>query len=246
MGKRILIYLVAGIGTIAGIALLFNLFMTLFVGGRQVTVPDIRGLREDDAGALLRESGLKNEVLGEEFSMEYPESTVSTQNPPAGQVVKQGRKIVTMMSKGGEFRDVPYCVGKPLRTARIILERSGLIVGNISRVSKSRGYPEEVLSTEPLPGSKVVRGSLVNILVNEGTRRAKMLMPDLRRKSYLAVKMKLEQLGLFVQESSLDERFNPLRSRVVLHAPPAGHVVARGDTVTLIISTAQDDDDRSL
>jgi serine/threonine-protein kinase len=239
-GRRSLIYLLVIAGTIAGVALLFHVFMTLFVGGRQVTVPDVRGLAEADAVAMLEDSGLKYELLGEEFSVEYPDSTVSSQTPAAGQVVKQGRKIVVMISRGGEFRDVPYCVGKPLRTARIILERAGLIVGNVSRVPTSRGYPEEVLSTEPLPGSRVVRGTLVNILVNQGSRDARVLLPDLRGKSYLAVKMKLERLGLYPDASGLDDRVNAYRSRVVMHEPPAGHIVARGDTITLILASDKD------
>ncbi len=246
MGKKVIVFLAVGAGTIVGIALLFNLFMTVLVGGRQITVPDIRGLREDVAASALGDNSLKYQVIGDEFSVEYPESTVSSQNPQPGQVVKQGRKIVVMMSRGGEFKEVPYCVGKPLRTARIILGKTGLLVGNVTRVPSRGGYPEEVLSTEPLPGTGVVRGSPVNILVNEGSKGPNLIIPDLRRQSYLGAKMKLERLGLFVQESSLDERFNPLRSRIVLHDPPMGHVVSRGDTVTLIISVPGDDEGQSL
>lgn len=246
MGKKILVFLAIGAGTIVGVALLFHLFMTVLVGGGQITVPDIRGMREDAAASALSDHDLKCQVIGEEFSVEYAESTVSSQNPQPGQVVKQGRKIVVMISKGGEFKEVPYCVGKPLRTARIILGKSGLLVGSVARVSSPGGYPEEVLSTEPLPGTSVVRGSPVNILVNEGSKGPRLIIPDLRRQSYLGAKMKLERLGLFVQESSLDERFNPLRSRIVLHDPPMGHVVSRGDTVTLIISVPAEEAGESL
>jgi len=246
MGKKILIFLAVGAGTIVGVALLFHVFMTVLVGGRQITVPDIRGMREDIAAAALDDNGLKYQVIGDEFSVEYPESTISGQNPQPGQVVKQGRKIVLMMSRGGEFKEVPYCVGKPLRTARIILGKTGLLLGNVTRVTARGAYPEEVLSTEPLPGTSVVRGCPVNILVNDGSKGPLMIVPDLRRKSYLGVKMKLERLGLFVQESSLDERFNPLRSRIVLHDPPVGHVVSRGDTVTLIIAVPEEVDGKSL
>ena len=246
MGKKILIFLAVGTGTIVGIALLFHLFMTVLVGGRQITVPDIRGMREDVAASALGDHDLKYQVIGDEFSVEYPESTVSSQNPQPGQVVKQGRKIVVMMSRGGEFRDVPYCVGKPLRTARIILGKNGLLLGSVARVSMRGGYPEEVLSTEPLPGTGIVRGSPVNILVNEGSKGPNLIIPDLRQQSYLGAKMKLERMGFFVQESSLDERFNPLRSKIVLHDPPVGHVVSRGDTVTLIISVPGEDEGESL
>ena len=239
MAKRILAYILIAIGTIVGIALLLNLVMTLVVGGRQVTVPDVRGLGEEDAIASLRQTGLKHEIGEDVFSVEYPESTVASQDPLPGAVVKQGRKVVLTMSLGGEFQDVPYCIGKPFRTARIVLERAGFVIGNVTRAPSLRGYPEEVLSTEPLPGTEVVKGGPINILVNAGPRPARVLLPDLKDEPYLTVKMRLERLGLFVRQTSVDDDFVPVRSRVVMHDPPAGYIVSRGDTITLIISSVK-------
>jgi serine/threonine-protein kinase len=245
MLRKALIYVGIGVGTIAGIAAVLNLAMSVFVGGRQVTVPDIRGLEREGAVAALDQLGLRYELADEHFSVEYPESTVADQNPLPGRIVKQGRKVLVTMSKGGEFYDIPYCIGKPLRTARIILERAGFMVGSIARVPSSRGYQEEVLSTEPLPGNRAVRGSLVNILVNDGAPDPRVILPNLRDHAYLPVKMRLERLGLFVKENSIDEEFNALRSRVVLQRPAAGFVVSKGDTVLLVIS-ARGEEERSL
>jgi beta-lactam-binding protein with PASTA domain len=245
MLRKILVYAAIGIGTVAGIALILNLAMSVFVGGRKVTVPDIRGLDRERAVAALDQFGLRFEVVDEHFNVEYPESTVADQNPLPGRIVKQGRKVLVTMSKGGEFYDVPYCIGKPLRTAQIILERAGFTVGSVARVPSEMGYPEEVLSTEPLPGSRAVRGSLVNVLVNDGAPDLKVILPDLKEHAYLAVKMRLEHLGLFVKESNIDEEFNALRAKVVLQRPPAGYVVSRGDTVMLVISS-RSQEERSL
>jgi beta-lactam-binding protein with PASTA domain len=237
MLRKAITYILIGVGTIAGIALALNLVMWVLVGGRQVTVPDVRGLDEHAAATVLDRVGLRGAVVDEHFSIEYPESTVADQNPLPGRIVKQGRKVLLTVSKGGEFHDVPYCVGKPLRTAQIIIERAGFAVGSVARVASSRGYPDEVLSCEPSPGSRAVRGSLVNILVSEGPRDLKVILPDLRDHAYLPVKLSLEHLGLFVEETNMDKEFNALRARVVLQRPPAGYVVARGDTVTLVISS---------
>jgi beta-lactam-binding protein with PASTA domain len=65
MGKKVIVFLAVGAGTIVGIALLFNLFMTVLVGGRQITVPDIRGLREDVAASALGDNSLKYQVIGD-------------------------------------------------------------------------------------------------------------------------------------------------------------------------------------
>jgi beta-lactam-binding protein with PASTA domain len=240
MLKRIVIYILIGIATIAGVALALNLAMTVFVGGRQVTVPDVRGLDEGAAASVLDRLGLRSEVIDEHFNMEYPESTVADQNPMPGHIVKQGRKVLLTISMGGEFQEVPFCLGKPLRTARIIVERAGFAVGSVARIHSRRGYPEEVLACEPAPGSRAVRGSLVNILVNRGAADPKVILPNMKMHPYLAVKLNLERLGLFVKETNIDEDFNALRSKVVFHSPPAGFVVSRGDTVLLVISSKAD------
>jgi beta-lactam-binding protein with PASTA domain len=242
MLKRLLTYLLIAIGTVAAVAVILNLAMSFLVGGRQVTVPDLRGLDERDAFQELDRMGLKGELVDEEFNMEYPESTVADQNPLPGRVVKQGRKVFVTMSRGGEFHEVPYCVGKPLRTAEIIVERAGFVVGSVARIHTRRGYPEEVLGSEPGPGKRAVRGSRVNILVNDGPADPKVILPDLKAHSYLAVKIALERLGLLVQETNIDKDFNPLRAKVVLQRPPAGFVVSRGDTVMLVISSRAEEE----
>jgi serine/threonine-protein kinase len=234
--KRFLLYLGVTVAAIVVIALLLNVVMTLVVGGRQATVPDVRGLSQADARAVLKQNRLKMEVTGDKYSIEYPESTVAFQDPLGGREVKQGRKVMVQVSLGGEFQDMPYCVGKPFRTAGIIIERSGLVVGNVTRVASDAGYPEEVLATEPMPGSQVLRGRPVNILVNDGPPAVKVLMPDLRGKDYLPVKLGLERRGMLVLGSSFGAEFRPSRSHVVIQDPLPGHVISRGDTVHLVIS----------
>ena len=236
--KRFLKYVLIGVAIIVGAAVAMNFVMLLVVGGREVTVPDIRGLTEADAREVLSDLSLKYEFRMDAYSIEYPESTVAEQDPLPGKVVKRGRKVWVTLSLGGEFQDVPYCLGKTVRAARIILERSGLEVGAVSRIASARTFPDEVIGTEPLPGVPIVRGSRVNLLVSKGPAARRVLLPDLRRKSSVSVKLSLERLGLYVKQSSLDEDFNPLRAYVVLHKPPRGAVVSRGDTVTLFVSSS--------
>ena len=242
--KKLLKYLLIGIAVIAGTAVVLNFVMFLFVGGRQVTVPDIMGLREAAARKVLEESGLRYEHRLDIYSIEYPESTIAEQDPPPGVVVKQGRKVRVSLSMGGEFQDVPYCLGKSERAASLILERVGLEVGSVSRTALGRTFPGEVMASEPLPGVPVVKGSRVNLLVSTGGPAVRVLLPDLRFKPSVSVKLKLEQLGLYVKQSSLDEDLNPLRSYIVLHKPPRGSVVERGDTVTLFVSSELDRESR--
>ncbi len=236
--KKLVKFLLVAAAVVVGTAAAINFGMLLFVGGREVTVPDVRGLTEAAARNALSERGLRYEFRRNAYSVEYPESTVAEQDPLPGKVVKRGRKVRVTLSKGGEYEDVPYCLGRTLRAARIMIERSGLEVGAVSRVSTGRSFPDEVVGTEPLPGVTVVSGSRVNLLVSKGAAPTKVVLPDLRRKRALTVKLSLEGLGLYVKQSSLDDDLNPLKAYVVLHRPPRGAVVSRGDTVTLFVSSS--------
>jgi len=237
MVRRILTYLAIFAAAIVGIALVLNFAMAILVGGRQVDVPDIRGLSEKDAVNALHRIGLKAERQGTEFSIDCAESLVVMQEPPGGRTVKQGRKVFMTLSRGPEFRDVPYCEGKTLRSAEIFLEKAGFTVGTVAVASKRGAYPDQVISTDPSPGSQAVRGSVVNILASSGSPRTRYILPDLKGKHYLPVRLQLERLGMLVRESGSEKDLRSSKSRVLMQEPPPGFIISRGDTVILSVSS---------
>lgn len=240
MMKRILTYLGIFGASIVGIALVLNFVMVIIVGGRQVDVPDVRGLSEKDAEETLRRSGLKCERLGADYADDYPESTVFIQDPQAGRTVKQGRKVFITLSKGEELREVPYCEGRSLRAATMFLERAGFVTGCVASVSKPGSYPDEVLATDPAAGSQTVRGSVVNILVSTGEPKTKYVLPDLRGKYYLETRFQIERMGVVVSESGSERDLVSFTSVITMQQPPPGFIVARGDTVRVSVSSRYD------
>jgi beta-lactam-binding protein with PASTA domain len=237
MLRRILTYVAIFIGSIAGVALLLNLVMTIVVGGRQVDVPDVRGMSQKEARDTLRGGGLKYARAGAGYDIEYPESTIFIQDPPAGRTVKQGRKVFVTISEGPEFREVPYTAGKSLRSATIFLEKAGFAVGNISSTPRPATYPDEVISTDPAPGSQAIRGSVVNVLVSSGSPRTRYVLADLEGRSYLATRARIEKLGLFVRESGMQRDLMSPTSMIVMQQPPPGFIVATGDTISLTVGS---------
>jgi len=236
MIRKILTYLAVFAAAILGVALLINFVMSVLVGGRQVDVPEVRGLSLADATETLRRSGLKSAHLAEEFSSDYPDSTVMIQDPPPGRTVKQGRKVFMTLSRGPELRDIPYCSGKTLRTAELFIERAGFTVGTVTMVTKTGTYADEVLATDPPPGQGAVSGQVVNILASKGLPRTKYILPVLKGKSYIAVRVQLERLGMLVRPTGGEDGLASVRSKVLMQEPPPGFIVGRGDTITLSVS----------
>ncbi len=234
--RTLLVYIGIAVAVTLGIALILNLVMTFAVGGRKVVVPDVQGRRIEDAEAILEKEGLRPRVAFASYTKDFPESTVFSQKPKPGTLVKKGRKVDLMMSKGPQFVYVPYCIGNSLRGATLIIERAGLSVGEISKVRQEGSYQGEIIATEPWPGSKILRGEKVNLLVSEGVPSPSFILPDLVGKPYPEVKQKAEEIGLLVRASTLDTKADPKKCRIVVHDPPAGNIVSPGDTLDLMIS----------
>jgi beta-lactam-binding protein with PASTA domain len=236
MLRKILTYLAIFGAAIVGVALLLNFAMAIIVGGRHVDVPDVRGLSQGDAVDTLHKSGLKWGLLANEYSLDYPESTVVMQDPPAGRTVKQGRKVFLSLSQGPEFCEVPFCQGKSLRAAELFIERAGLSVGTVAETTSPGTHRDEVLATDPPMGGGAMRGGAVNILVSKGPPATRYLLPDLTGRSYIVARIQIERLGMFVRESGNQSDFMTPGARIVAQDPPAGFIVARGDTITLSAS----------
>jgi len=237
MLRRILTYVAIFAASILGIALLGNFVVAIVVGGKQVDVPDVRGMTQKEAEEKLRHGGLKYTRAGEGYDMEYPESTIFIQDPPPGRTVKQGRKVFVTISEGPEFKEVPYTVGKSLRSASMFLEKAGFIIGNVASASRSGTYADEVISTDPAPGSHAVRGSVVNLLVSTGNPKTRYVLPDLEGKPYLIARAEIERLGMFVRESGQQRDLMSPSSLIVTQEPPPGFIVASGDTISLTVGS---------
>ncbi|MGD9140342.1 MAG: PASTA domain-containing protein, partial [bacterium] len=89
--RKFIKFILIAAAVIAGAAVAVNFGMLLVVGGREVAVPDVRGLTEAGAREVLEKEDLRCEFRMDAYSIEYPESTVAEQDPLPGKVVKRGR-----------------------------------------------------------------------------------------------------------------------------------------------------------
>lgn len=240
MIRKVLTYLAIFAASLVGVALLINFVMAIIVGGRNVDVPDVRGLSQGAAAEALEEVGLKWGLVAGEYSLDYPESTVVIQEPPAGRTVKQGRKVFIALSEGPEFSEVPFCQGKSLRAAELFIERAGLTVGMVAETTSPGTHADEVLATDPPAGGGAVRGGAVNLLVSKGPPASRYLVPDLTGRSYVAARIQIERLGMVVRESGDEREFLRPGARIASQDPPPGFIVARGDTIALTASAGRD------
>jgi len=219
---------VAAFGT--GLAVFNGLVMPQLVHGRgEVRVPDLASLTEAQAEQALRTVGLRLSRSGERFDPAVPRGLVLQQDPAPQTVVRAGRRISVVMSLGEEFSSVPRLFGSSVRAARILIERSGLTVGRITRAPSDDVGADLVAGTDPPPETVLPRSTPVSLLVSTGAATESYVMPELLGRDLDAVRRQLEALGFrVVSPAGLGAR-----GMVLLQDPAPGTRVDRGTVITL-------------
>ena len=203
----------------------------------EVTVPDVTGLGLSEALDGLAAQGLDLEVRAFVYSDDVPENRVVRQKPEAGRVVRGGRGVGVVLSRGPERHPVPDMRGLSLEDARILLEEAGLEPE--VAVNVRRGPEGEVVGQGVDPGRRLQRGVKVPVVVSSGPRPVLLRMPRLEGMPLNDALGALDDCGLRasrVDEVSLED---PSRQgRVVSQDPLGGFPVPRGGAVLITVAAA--------
>jgi eukaryotic-like serine/threonine-protein kinase len=135
--------------------------ITVSRGRTPVAVPDVGGLAESEATAILQAANLSVRVV-EEFSTEVPRGQVISQQPAAEATVREGGTVTIVVSKGPRRFPMPNVVGADTASAQAQLQGVGLEV-RVVTVPNSPG--QQVVSQQPDAGTTVEQGQQVTIYV---------------------------------------------------------------------------------
>jgi serine/threonine-protein kinase len=202
--------------SIAVLALMVLVFLSAFVTlkvmtwGETVSVPELRGMDLADAVNVLKETGLEASVDRQEHHESVPENAVIYQEPPAGRNVKKGRGVSLSISLGSEEVDVPPVVGEVFNRAHILLTRSGLALGDVSRIVSD--HPRDAVLAQLPPEAEVLqKGEQVALLVSGGRQAERFVTPNLeglslkeaeRLTNHMAVRMITSGRGAVIVSQS--------------------------------------------
>ncbi len=176
-GRGILIVLlnVAAMIVIAVLLLLvtFRWLKSYTLHGEYITVPDLTGMYEEEAGEALAAVGLKYEVLDYKYDKMMVEGGVIEQKPKPGAYVKDGRKIYLTLNSGKvPMRAVPDVAdNSSLRAAESRLQAAGFkltktvyVNGDLDWVYEIRYQGKEIEAGTELP-----EGSILTIVAGNGS-----------------------------------------------------------------------------
>ena len=176
------------LGIAAGTALLLLLGITVWLRiythhGRTISVPDLTGLSLDEVEDVSSSQNLRFEIIDSVYSTDMPRGTVIKQNPRASSRVKKNRRIfLTMNAVNPEMVSMPRLVGLSIRQARLALQNSGLLLGNISyRPDYARDNVLQQMHSDSVitEGVALRKGETIDLVLGMGASKEMTRVPDL-------------------------------------------------------------------
>lgn len=199
-----------------------------------LVVPQLVNMQVEKAQTRLKHQDFLVE-LQQETSLTVPAGTVIRQMPEAGAKRRKGSTVKLFFSVGAEQRTMPDLIGMSLIKGQQTLDEIGMKLGKVER-RYNNGYKiGAIIEQDPRAGEKTNEGALVDIVVNEGTKK----LPELIGKTLSEAETMVRQLGLRVGEI---RRVNSpdRKGTVTATFPEAGTMLPNYYPVQLTISDGAD------
>jgi eukaryotic-like serine/threonine-protein kinase len=196
-------------------------------------LPNVVGKTFEDATVALKKAGFPAQQGETRFSRTVAANVVLQEDPPAGSRQKRGTNVVLALSGGQKAAEVPVTTNMSQQQARISIENTGLVMGNVSEQLSDapRGL---VIATSPPAGTKVELPGTVDIVLSKGP--ATVNMPDLYGRSVGEARSMVEQIGLRIAGVSRDTSSLQPENTVIRQLPTAGATISAGGAVSLTVS----------
>lgn len=203
-----------------------------------VSVPTLLGKPEEDVKKLLESFGLGGEKTGEASGSGYGPGEVCSQTPSGGEMVERGSIIkYEVVPANSEFA-LDDLSNMEQSQAKAVLITKGLQCKEDTSEYSDVVEAGHVISTDPEAGSTVRAGDTVTLYISQGPQGdVSYVKPwDLYGYTKDRATEALEMLGLIpnYEYAPSDTVGTGL---VISQSAPANEDVARGTTVTLVIST---------
>ncbi len=199
----------------------------------QVTVPDVIGLKVVDARETLEQDDFKVEVVDDPESDVEP-GRVTDQDPREGTETDKGSTVVLTVSGEPELVAVPDISNMPEAEAQRILAEVGLR-WTVESIEDPDREPGIVSGQDPPPGTEVEVDSSVKMFVSKGA--GEETVPDLTGSTLASAQSELQRLGFLVGGPIEESSSSVSSGRVIRTDPSAGSSVAKGSTVTVVVSS---------
>ncbi|WP_162606577.1 Stk1 family PASTA domain-containing Ser/Thr kinase [Jiangella asiatica] len=198
-----------------------------------VTVPDVTGQTAQAARQTLDAAGMRDGSIRTEPHDSVPAGQVIRTDPAAGRSVPADTAVLLLVSGGPEAAPVvavPQLEGATLAEARDLLDRTGLVLGELRRRDSARPA-DTVLVSGPAVGASVQPGAVVTLTLASGNQ----VVPAVVGQDVGVARAGIQDAGFQVAETPAES--DEPAGTVLAVQPAAGASLRLGSTVTLVVAT---------
>jgi serine/threonine-protein kinase len=205
---------------------------------KEINVPNLVGKSLYDSLDELFKIGSGLIKDGEESDQNVPAGTILRQSPQAGMLVREGKTIKVIISRGGEIVYMPNLVGQTIRSADITLRHLTLVMGEVERKFSTTVEKDYVISQDIEPGQKIDKDSVVNIVVSEGAPEGTIIIPNF-------VNQNIEEAKIWALKNNVNmdiktERNQNVENNTIINQYPQPDTnVTNAKYITLTVSASE-------
>ncbi len=240
--KKKKIAIIIGIAAAAILILFGILYVSGIIGGggKEVVVPDVKGMSYSEAKEVLEEKGLKIEKADEPIaSQKIEKGKIVSQTPSKNSKVKKGRTIRVILSAGNTELKVPDLKGLSYNEAKTLLSEMGLQISKGDEVDSDSISEGLIASQYPAAKTKVDKGDIITVNISRGKKDA--VIPKLVGTKFTSendISEILSKYGYKLGKVSYEESYET-PGTIIKQSPDAGTTAEKKTTVDIVISKAK-------
>jgi len=205
------------------------------VGCRGPEVPDVVGMRQEDAVRTLQEAGYLLGDVSLVATDSVPLGMIAAQSPAAGERAKEGTPVgLAIASSDGTRVLVPTVTGESQVTAEQVAQTLNLVPLVTEQYSDQVALGL-VAGQSPEPRAEVSAGSTLVIVVSKGPAPEKSKVPDVVDDKQADAEDAIEAAG-FSAEVFTTYSSEVGKGRVIAQVPDAGTSAVTGSDVQIVVS----------
>ena len=209
---------------------------------KQVSVPYLIGLTEDEAKDVLSKEGLGYGVSERVQSDEFERGQIISQSPEADQKVDVNTEILVSVSIGKaiEKKKVPEVAGQDEAAAKNMMANSGFVV-EVEQREDDNVPAGKVITTAPAGGVEVVEGTKIILYVSKGSNKVTVPpLKDMTKEQAANLLASMELTGSVSGEEFSDD---VEEGKIISQSPAAGEKVPKNTPITYVVSKGKEDKD---
>lgn len=244
---KIMIYVSAGLFFFMMISGIIT-FMTITRGSEEVMIPDVAGMKLEDALITLQERGLNSRIHLRFSDSPLDKGNIVEQDPRSGSIKKAGSQVILRVSKGAIIDTVENYIGWDMADLEAYLRTLFNTYGPLLDINEPviEIYSDQpagtILEQKPLPGTELAGLTKLELVVSRGTENGVYTVPIFKTLDFNVAMKKAAGFNLPFLFRQKEAGNNEKRGVVVQQRPERGIDVPLGTIVQLVTTPPKPED----